>query len=68
MITDMELECIKYKEKMNAESAVCKHQGDYCKYRASCIIQFICNEKKNKIVLQEDNNRTAKKEKTNNEK
>ncbi len=41
----MELECIKYKEKMDADDALCNHPGDYCKYRTSCIIHFIGKEK-----------------------
>lgn len=44
----MELECVKYKEKMKAEDAVCKHPGDYCKYRTSCMIQFMSSENGNK--------------------
>ena len=42
----MELECYKYKEKMKAEGAVCRHPGDYCKYRTSCVIQFMSSENK----------------------
>ena len=44
----MELECFKYKEKMNADKAYCKHPGDYCKYRTSCMIQFLSGENKPK--------------------
>lgn len=44
----MELECFKYKEKMKADEAYCKHPGDYCKYRTSCMIQFISSENKHK--------------------
>jgi len=40
----MELECAKYHEKMDSEQAVCKHPGDYCKYRTSCMIHFIDKE------------------------
>lgn len=42
----MELECFKYKEKMSPEEAECKHPGDYCKYRTSCMIQFMSSENK----------------------
>ena len=42
----MEVECVKYKEKMDSEDAECRHPGDYCKYRTSCIIQFISSERK----------------------
>jgi hypothetical protein len=40
----MELECAKYSEKMDAEQAACRHPGDYCQYRKSCMIQFIERE------------------------
>ncbi|HHO48245.1 MAG TPA: RNA polymerase II-associated protein [Desulfobacteraceae bacterium] len=41
----MELECFKYKEKMSPEKAVCRHPGDYCKYRTSCIIFYLERER-----------------------
>ena len=42
----MELECAKYGEKMDAEQAACRHPGDYCQHRTSCMIQFIEREKR----------------------
>ncbi len=42
----MELECAKYREKMASEEAGCRHPGDYCTYRTSCIIHFMGREKK----------------------
>lgn len=42
----MELECVKYREMMDSESAACRHPGDYCKYRPSCIIHFLGGEEK----------------------
>ena len=53
----MELECIKYKERVQAKDAVCHHPGDYCKYRTSCIIQFMSSESKanNKTIKKSDN-------------
>jgi hypothetical protein len=42
----MEIECVKYKEWMSSESAVCRHPGDYCKFRSSCIIHFLGSEKR----------------------
>lgn len=42
----MELECVKYHEKMESEQAACRHSGDYCQHRTSCMIVFI--EKENK--------------------
>lgn len=44
----MELECVKYKEKMASEDAACTHPGDYCKFRTACIIHFLGAEKKSK--------------------
>lgn len=40
----MELECAKYGEKMDAANAACRHPGDYCQYRKSCMIQFMERE------------------------
>ena len=40
----MELECAKYGEKMEGEQATCRHPGDYCQHRQSCMIQFIERE------------------------
>ncbi|WP_420208522.1 RNA polymerase II-associated protein [Candidatus Electronema sp. JC] len=40
----MELECAKYGEKMDSADAACRHPGDYCQYRKSCMIQFIERE------------------------
>ncbi|MCI5133192.1 MAG: hypothetical protein D3904_17180 [Candidatus Electrothrix sp. EH2] len=44
MEPEMELECAKYGEKMDAEQAVCRHPGDYCQHRKSCMIQFMERE------------------------
>jgi len=41
----MELVCVKYNEKMDSGDAYCKHPGDYCKFRTSCIIHFIESER-----------------------
>ncbi len=43
---NMDLFCEKYKEKMTADDAVCRHPGEYCKFRTSCIINFMKKEKK----------------------
>ena len=40
----MELLCEKYKEKMAAEKACCHHPTEYCKFRSSCMIQFMSKE------------------------
>ena len=62
----MELECFKYNEKMSAEDAFCRHPGDYCKYRTSCMIQFMGGEKKaNKISVLKKADRFSLKEKSN---
>jgi hypothetical protein len=44
----MELECAKYGEKMDSETAMCRHPNDYCQHRKSCMIQFIERENKSK--------------------
>jgi phosphoribosyl-AMP cyclohydrolase len=41
----VELTCEKHNETMEAESAVCRHLFDYCKFRTSCVIHFHGNEK-----------------------
>jgi hypothetical protein len=43
----LEVECVKYRERMDSEQAECRHPGDYCKFRSSCIIHFLGGEKKN---------------------
>lgn len=43
----MEVECVKYRERIDSEQAECRHPGDYCKFRSSCIIHFLGSEKKN---------------------
>lgn len=44
----MELECLKFNEKMASDGAYCHHPDDYCKYRTSCIINYL--EKENKMT------------------
>ena len=44
----MELECAKYGEKMETEQAACRHPGDYCQHRKSCMIQFMERENRGK--------------------
>ena len=48
----MELECAKYGEKMDAEQAACRHPGDYCQHRKSCMIQFMERENRGKAISQ----------------
>jgi len=62
----MEVECIKYKEKMKADEAFCKHPGDYCKYRTSCIIQFLSSENKTKKMPAEKNGNPPREKNKNN--
>ena len=64
----MELECIKYNEKMRAENAICLHPTDYCKYRTSCMIQFISSENKAKKVSVKLSDSSSPEEKSNNKK
>lgn len=40
----MELVCEKYKKKVPADKAECAHPGEYCKFRNSCMINFIDRE------------------------
>ncbi|HEB70669.1 MAG TPA: RNA polymerase II-associated protein [Desulfobulbus sp.] len=42
----MELECEKYKDKVDSENAVCRHPDDYCQFRQGCIIRFMEKERK----------------------
>jgi len=42
----MELECEKYKEKVDSENAVCRHPDDYCQFRSGCIIRFMERERR----------------------
>ncbi len=44
----MTLECQKYNERMEAETAYCRHPNEYCKFRTSCMIQFVSKENKKK--------------------
>lgn len=50
----MDLVCEKYRETIAAEGAFCRHANEYCKFRSSCIIQFVSKEKsreKNMVAL-----------------
>lgn len=40
----MKLVCEKYKEQMAADEACCRHPKEYCKFRTSCMIQFVARE------------------------
>ena len=42
----MKLQCQKYMEEFDSEDAFCRHPGEYCKFRGSCMIEFIAREKK----------------------
>jgi len=44
ILTVMELVCEKYNEKMQSDSAACRHPKEYCKYRTSCIIHFMAGD------------------------
>jgi len=37
----MELVCSKFNETMPQELARCRHTADYCRYRTSCMIHFL---------------------------
>lgn len=53
----MEVECIKYGEKMDSADAACRHPGDYCQYRTSCMIQFIERENRGKDQAEKQENK-----------
>lgn len=56
----MELECAKYGEKMDTEQAACRHPGDYCQHRTSCMIQFI--EREHKGTTKKNTTKATKKD------
>ena len=64
----MELVCVKYNEKMQAEDALCRHPADYCKYRTSCMIQFVSSENKANTISVEHDDSSSQKGKSNNKK
>ena len=55
----MEVECIKYGEKMDSADAACRHPGDYCQYRTSCMIQFIERENRGKDQAEKQENKVG---------
>ena len=61
--TAMELFCEKYKEKMAGETAVCRHPGEYCKFRSGCIIHFLGKENASNGQSSSDESEKAEKEK-----
>ena len=50
----MKLFCEKYKEEVDAETAVCRGPTEYCKFRGACIIQFQTKENLAKITKEND--------------
>ena len=40
----MDLVCEKYKKALAAANARCQHPKEYCKFRTSCMIQFLSRE------------------------
>jgi len=53
---------------MWAENAICRHPADYCKYRTSCMIQFISSENKTKKISVKLSDSSSLEEKGNNKK
>jgi hypothetical protein len=41
----MELICEKYRDRMAATEAKCRHPTEYCKFRSSCMIRILAGEK-----------------------
>ncbi len=55
----MQLICEKYKEKMAADEARCRHPQEYCKFRSSCMIHFLGRERSRE---RQDDDATASEE------
>ena len=51
----MKLQCEKFKETMDSETAECRHPDDYCQTRTSCMIQFLEKERKREEANKEKN-------------
>ncbi len=58
----MKVICEKYREEMTVAQAICRHPGEYCKFRSACLIHFITKEKKleNENNLKESNDPASK--------
>ncbi len=41
----MDLVCVKFDETMSQEQARCRHTSDYCRFRTSCMIHFLEQER-----------------------
>ena len=41
----MELTCEKYKKKLKDGEALCGHPEEYCKFRESCVVNFMTRER-----------------------
>ena len=59
----MELECQKFKESMPSDKAYCRHTGDYCKYRTSCIIWFLEKENPDRCPAEDTKKKEDSREK-----
>jgi hypothetical protein len=40
----MDMFCRKYRETVSEEKVECRHTGDYCTFRSSCIVYFLSRE------------------------
>jgi len=47
-VSIVQLECEKYKDKVDSDAPVCRHADDYCQFRSSCIIHFMEKENRRK--------------------
>lgn len=56
----MELDCLKFNEKISSDEAACRHPDDYCKYRTSCMICFLEKENKLSGVSRTNENKSQK--------
>lgn len=55
----MELICEKYKKKVSSGDAKCSHEGEYCKFRTSCMIHFLEKEHKLEQKKKQKENKDA---------
>lgn len=50
----MDLFCEKYKKKLSREEGVCTHLEEYCKFRESCIVNYMTRERQREERLAKD--------------
>jgi len=58
MVGVVQLECEKYKDKVDPDKPVCRHPDDYCQFRTSCIIHFMEKERRREQDRQKNKERS----------